>query len=91
MRRRRETASAMVDTSQVRAIGSVLAHAKEEGSLDGRTPLAEALQEVLEKAGTKRLSALGSDDLAEVRLHEVVAALNRLRSLRVSPRDQGGS
>jgi len=75
----------LVDDSQVRAIGLALAYALEH-TLDGRRPLREALETVTNLIDADGLGALDSrlpGDLAEFRLHEFAATLNRLRSLRV--------
>ncbi len=77
--------SQLVDDSQVRAIGRALAYAKEH-TLDGRTSLPEALEQVTALIATNGLSALDPrppGDLAEFRLQEIAAALNRLRSLQI--------
>jgi hypothetical protein len=42
-----------------------------------------ALQRTLEAARSGRLSAIGRGDLATIRLQELAAALNRLRSLKI--------
>ena len=75
----------LVDDSQVRAIGLALAWAREH-CLDGRTPLREGLEAVIARIDSEGLAALDSrapGDLAEFRLHELAATLNRLRSLRI--------
>lgn len=77
--------SQLVDPSQVRAIGRALALARRE-TLDGRTPLREALEQVVRRIGEEGLQVLDPrhhGDLAAFRLHELAAALNRLRSLRI--------
>lgn len=77
--------SQLVDDSQVRAIGRALAYAKEH-TLDGNTSLIEALQIVTTLIAENGLTALEScppGDLAEFRLQEFAAALNRLRSLQI--------
>ncbi len=78
----------LIDPSQTRAIGALLAHAVERGHLDGRRTLAEALALLdadLDRAGLDLLGWAGEHpgDLARPRMLEVAAALNRLRSLRV--------
>lgn len=72
----------LVDSSQARAIGAALLYASEKG-LFADEPLPAALACVLEIANSRRLSALGKGDLAGIRLQELVAALNRLRSLKI--------
>lgn len=75
----------LVDDSQVRAIGRALAYAKEH-TLDGHTTIQEALGKVcalIESDGLTALDPHPPGDLAEFRLHELAAALNRLRSLQI--------
>lgn len=75
----------LVDDSQVRAIGRALAYAKEH-TLDGRASLHEALEQLTTLIAEEGLTALDPrppGDLAEFRLQELAAALNRLRSLRI--------
>lgn len=75
----------IIDDSQVRAIGRALAYAKEH-ALDGQTTLRQGLQRVVELIDDEGLTALDPHppgDLAEFRVQELAAALNRLRSLRV--------
>ncbi len=72
----------LVDSSQAKAIGAALLYASEHRLFDDY-PLPEALSRALEVANAARLSALGKGDLAEIRLQELAAALNRLRSLRI--------
>ncbi len=79
----------IVDPSQTRAIGGLLAHAVARGHLDGQRTLAEALAALdadLDRAGLDLLAErLGEHpgELARPRMLEVAAAINRLRSLRV--------
>ncbi len=72
----------LVDSSQAKAIGAALLYASEHRLFDDY-PLPEALSRALEVANAARLSALGKGDLAEIRLQELAAALNRLRSLHI--------
>ncbi|MDQ8181783.1 ABC-ATPase domain-containing protein [Pelagicoccus sp. SDUM812005] len=72
----------IVDSSQAKAIGSALLYASEQRLFEEHL-LPVALQRTLELANTQRLSALGPGDLAQIRLQELAAALNRLRSLRI--------
>ena len=77
--------SQLVDDSQVRAIGRALAYAKEH-TFDGHTSLPEALEKITELISANGLTALDPrppGDLAEFRLQEIAAALNRLRSLQI--------
>ena len=79
----------IVDPSQTRAIGGLLAHAVARGHLDGQRTLAEALAALdadLDRAGLDLLAErLGEHpgELARPRMLEVAAAINRLLSLRV--------
>ncbi|MCD2197520.1 ABC-ATPase domain-containing protein [Actinomycetospora endophytica] len=77
----------IVDRSQVAGIGRALALLG-EGVLDGTVPLAEGLDLLdaeLARGGVDALLSGGRDaiDLALPRRHEVAAALNRLRSVKV--------
>ncbi len=77
----------IVDRSQVTGIGRALALLG-EGVLDGTIPLGEGLDLLdaeLGRAGVDALLGGGRDatDLAVPRRHEVAAALNRLRTLKV--------
>lgn len=77
--------SQLVDDSQARAIGRALAYAREH-TLDGHTSLPEALANVTALIAADGLTALDPHppgDLAEFRLQEFAAALNRLRSLQI--------
>ncbi|MFZ5823708.1 MAG: ABC-ATPase domain-containing protein [Bacillota bacterium] len=77
----------LVDSSQTRAIGMALLWALQHGAL-GRRPLQAALQEALQEADRAGLEAWVRGEpvgnLARPRLLEMVAALNRIRSLRAS-------
>ncbi len=72
----------IVDSSQAKAIGAALLHACEQRLFE-QHPIPVALQRALEITRSQRLSSLGKGDLAEIRLQELAAALNRLRSLRI--------
>ncbi len=77
----------IVDRSQVTGIGRALALLG-EGVLDGTIPLGEGLDLLdaeLARTGVDALLGGGRDatDLAVPRRHEVAAALNRLRTLKV--------
>jgi hypothetical protein len=79
----------LVDPSQTRAIGALLAWAVAHGVIDGRRTIAEvlaALDAELDRAGLDLLAPRPGEhpgDLARPRPLEIAAALNRLRSLRV--------
>ena len=79
----------VVDGSQTRAIGALLAHAVARGYLDGRRAIAEILALLdadLDRAGLDLLAQRPGEhpgDLARPRMLELAAALNRLRTLRV--------
>lgn len=72
----------LVDSSQARAIGAALLYASENRFFENH-PLPVALQRTLDVATGDRLSSLGKGDLASIRLQELAAALNRLRSLKI--------
>ncbi|MDQ8197168.1 ABC-ATPase domain-containing protein [Pelagicoccus enzymogenes] len=72
----------IVDSSQARAIGAALLYAA-ENRLFAELSLPAALEQVLAFADKGRLSTIGKGDLAEIRLQELAAALNRLRSLEI--------
>ncbi|MBI4715328.1 MAG: ABC-ATPase domain-containing protein, partial [Nitrospirae bacterium] len=76
----------VVDESQVRAIAQALVHAKRR-HMGERITLAEILNKVMADVASKGLDVLTpspSGDLAGFRRFELAAALNRLRTLRVS-------
>lgn len=79
----------LVDPSQTRAIGALLAHAVARGHLDGRRTIAAALALLdtdLDRAGLDLVAERPGEhpgDLARPRALEIAAALNRLRTLRV--------
>ena len=79
----------IVDPSQTRAIGGLLAHAVARGYLDGRRSIAEglaALDAELNQSGLDLLAERPGEhpgELARPRMLEVAAALNRLRTLSV--------
>ncbi|MDD7940099.1 ABC-ATPase domain-containing protein [Actinomycetospora lutea] len=75
----------ITDRSQVAGIGRALALLG-DGVLDGTITLAEGLDLLdaeLDRGGLEALLDGRSEDLARPRRHEVAAALNRLRSLRL--------
>jgi predicted ABC-class ATPase len=74
----------LVDPSQIRAIGWLLAHlSRSRGPHDPRAVIGDLLQH-LEAAEWDELSGRPDGDLALPRLQEVMAALNRLRGARLS-------
>lgn len=76
----------LVDPSQTVGIGAALTRLGQDGYLDGRRTLAEALEALyrdLDRGGIDVLRAGYPGDLALPRPFEVAAAVNRLRSLRV--------
>ncbi|MFW5875661.1 MAG: ABC-ATPase domain-containing protein [Myxococcota bacterium] len=73
----------LVADSQARAIGVLLRELRRSG--DGQ-PLRQAVEAVITRARTRGLRTLDpAPELALPRAHELAAAVNRLRSLRVSP------
>lgn len=85
--------SQLADSSQVTGIGLALAHAVRTELLDGRRTLAEVLdgldRDVVED-GLDSLAHGALSDYALPRRHEVAAALNRLRSARVTELRRAG-
>ncbi|RZT86469.1 putative ABC-class ATPase [Pseudonocardia sediminis] len=77
----------LVDSSQVTGIGLALAHAVHTKLLDGRRTVGEVLdgldRDVVED-GLEGIAHGALSDYALPRRHEVAAALNRLRSARVT-------
>jgi predicted ABC-class ATPase len=74
----------IVDPSQVTAIGEALVYCKKY--MDGRRTIHEILDLVFKDIEEKGLNVIGHStqgDYAEFRRHELAAALNRLRSLKV--------
>lgn len=72
----------IVDASQTRTIGAALSLASEQGYFETES-IIDALKRALGDIESKGLSSLRADDLAEIRLQELAAALNRLRSLQI--------
>jgi predicted ABC-class ATPase len=74
----------LVDRSQTRAVGLALERLRAR-HLDGKTTLGDALDALEVELDAEGLEALSRRwvDLARPRRHEVAAALNRLRSLRI--------
>jgi predicted ABC-class ATPase len=74
----------LVDTSQTRAIGDAVHYATR--FMDGDKTLREVVETVqkeIEKNGLGVLNPMPVGDYAEFRGHELAAAINRLRTLRV--------
>ena len=74
----------LVDTSQTRAIGDAVYYATRY--MDGKRTLrevAEAVLHDLKENGLDMLNPMPVGDYAEFRGHELAAAINRLRTLRV--------
>lgn len=78
--------SQIVDASQVRAIGAIIAYAHDKGLFESET-IVDAFEAILSELERQGLSMLAGHDLAAVRLQELSAALNRLRTLRILPAD----
>ncbi|SJZ61260.1 Predicted ATPase of the ABC class [Marinactinospora thermotolerans DSM 45154] len=77
----------LVDPSQITGVGLALRTLAEDGILDGRRCLGEALDLLEERLDSGGVEAIGrgyAGDYALPRRHEIAAALNRLRTLRVS-------
>ncbi|WP_327083434.1 ABC-ATPase domain-containing protein [Streptoalloteichus hindustanus] len=76
----------VVDPSQVTGIGLAILRCVRAGHLDGTATLAEVLDRLDADLGADGVSVLAErtlDDFVVPRRHEVAAALNRLRTLRV--------
>lgn len=76
----------IVHASQTRAIGAAIVHAKQSKLIDGQRSLAEILdliEKEIKQSGLDALSSGQRGDLAAFRRHELAAALNRLRTLKV--------
>jgi len=74
----------LVDTSQTRAIGDAVHYATRY--MDGTRALREVVEAVLSdlrQSGLDMLNPMPVGDFAEFRGHELAAAINRLRTLRV--------
>ena len=82
----------LCDPAQCRMIGDALLLIS-RGVCDGRRSVAELLDEIdatIEASGLVAVTEPGFGDRARARRHEIAAALNRLRSLRlVKPRSGG--
>lgn len=81
----------IVDQSQVRAIGDLIFYALKEKIIDGKNSLAEIagrLEAVIEQQGLAVISPYRGQprgDYARPRPLELVAAINRLRTLEIRP------
>jgi hypothetical protein len=76
----------LVDPSQLNAIGQALYYARQR-YMDGGRTLPEILDAVMadvDRGGLDVLDRRSVGDLARFRRYELAAALNRLRTLRVS-------
>jgi predicted ABC-class ATPase len=80
----------LVEEAQVRAIAQAMVHAAGRW-LDGRRTVRRALEGLMEEVRQKGLDTIDSrqpGDYAQFRIHELAAALGRLRTLRVhTPED----
>ncbi|KPK57874.1 MAG: ATPase [Gemmatimonas sp. SG8_38_2] len=77
----------IVEEGQLRAIAQAMVHASEH-HLDGQHTMRLALKDLLTEirhGGLEVIDRRQSGDLAEFRIHELAAALGRLRTLRVRP------
>jgi predicted ABC-class ATPase len=76
----------ITDPSMTTGIGLAIEAAVREGWIDGKATVSEALdrlEEALDAGGAAALLRIRDVDLAVPRRHEVAAALNRMRELRV--------
>lgn len=76
----------LLDPAQCRLIGDALLHLS-RGGCDGRTSLEallDALEEKVRQGGLEALAEASYGDRALARRHEIAAAINRLRSLRMA-------
>ncbi|MGM0489121.1 MAG: ABC-ATPase domain-containing protein [Planctomycetota bacterium] len=81
----------LVDTSQTRAIGDAIRYALKY--IERGATLRETVEQVLEDMETKGLDVLAgkpTGDYARFRTFELAAAINRLRTLRVTVKDYTG-
>ncbi|MFL3659170.1 MAG: ATPase, partial [Opitutales bacterium] len=72
----------LVNPSQTRTIGAALAYACENKLFNDQS-IIQALETIVALMDEKGLSALDGNDLAEIRIQELMAALNRLRTLKI--------
>lgn len=82
----------LVDPAQCRLIGDVML-AFSRGLCDGRASVAELLDQIESSfldVGIEAIAEPSFGDRASVRRYEIAAAINRLRSLRVGVRADGG-
>jgi predicted ABC-class ATPase len=80
----------LVEEGQVRAIAQAMVHAAGRW-LDGRRTLRQALEGLMEEVQQKGLDTIDSrqpGDYTQFRIHELAAALGRLRTLRVRPAEE---
>lgn len=80
----------LVDTSQTRAAAMALWQLTKFNSQSAIPEMLDRLDEMLDQDGLESLSAFGANgehpgNFARPRRHEIAAALNRLRSLRINP------
>jgi predicted ABC-class ATPase len=75
----------LVSRSQIRAVGQALALMANELHIEGRgiPALMDWMESLLEERGLDALDDRLAGDLAAFRRHELAAALNRLRTLRI--------
>lgn len=73
----------IIDPAQVRTIGAALAYAVENNLFESHS-LVDALQTTIQEIDEKGLTILDGYDLAAIRLQELAASLNRLRSLKTN-------
>lgn len=81
-----EAVTQIVEVGQLRAIGKAMVYAQQQ-YIDGKRTLAEILELVMadiEAGGLDILTSFPQGDLAIFRQQELSAAINRLRTLRVS-------
>ncbi|MBN4054198.1 ABC-ATPase domain-containing protein [Nitrospira defluvii] len=81
----------LVEKSQVRAIAHAMTYAKQK-YMNNRSTLSEIADKIMRDISEKGLDAVTDEkfgDLAAFRRFEWVAAVNRLRTLRVKPANQG--
>ncbi len=79
----------LVHPSQTRAVAVALLLAWQRGILDGTRPVGEILDEIT-RLELDQIAPGRRGDLAGFRRHELAAALNRLRALRVSAGEPAG-
>ncbi|MGK0238789.1 MAG: putative ABC-class ATPase [Candidatus Pelagisphaera sp.] len=75
----------LVDSSQTRTIGAALAYACENDLFNDQS-IIQALKGIITLLDEKGFSALDGNDLAEIRIQELMSGINRLRTLRVEPK-----